>query len=58
MLKTLLIVYGLGAVITTAALLRPQETRHGGLINVASILLWPLYWAYFLCLLFLARDRS
>ena len=58
MIKALLVVYGIGVLVTAAILLPAQTHRHDRLVNAASILLWPFYWLYFLSLLLIARKRS
>lgn len=52
-----IMVYVLGLVVTSIALLRTQLMRHSLLMNIGSIALWPLYWGFFLTTMFLGRRR-
>lgn len=58
MWKSVLTLYVGGLIFTGVALLSARETRHDLLMNVVSIVLWPAYWAYFLLMVLLNRNRS
>ena len=53
----LLVFYGIGFAITAVALFRAQSFKHELLVNLGSIVLWPLYWSFFLATLFFNRRR-
>ena len=54
----ILVVYGVGLILSALVLLRPQRHRHDPLMNAGSIVLWPLYWCYFLALVLVNRKDS
>jgi hypothetical protein len=54
----LLLVYGVGLAVTTVAVLRARVFAQGHMMNLGSILLWPLYWSFFLFTLFQNRRRQ
>jgi len=53
----ILTIYGIGLAVTAVALLRAQSFKHELLVNVGSIVLWPLYWTFFVATLLLNRRR-
>jgi len=57
MLTPILVVYVAGQIFTAVVLMGAHQ-RHDRLVNAAGILFWPLYWSYFLTVLFLNRKRS
>lgn len=44
----ILVVYAAGLTVTAFGLLRTRMFQKDHVMNAASILLWPLYWALFL----------
>lgn len=58
MWKPVVVVYVAGLIFSALVLLRPQRHRHHPLVNAGSIVLWPVYWSYFLALVFINRKDS
>ena len=44
----ILVVYAAGVAVTALTLLRTRMFQKDHVMNVASVLLWPLYWGLFL----------
>lgn len=52
-----IVIYVAGLFVTGVTLLRTQLFKHDALMNVGSIVLWPLYWSFYLLMLFQNRRR-
>jgi hypothetical protein len=58
MWTAILLFYGTGVAVTAVALLRTQTLKHDRWTNIAAIVLWPIYWAFFGFTMFLSwRGR-
>ena len=54
----LLLLYGVGLAVTTVVVLRAPMFKQAHVMNLGSILLWPLYWSFYLFTLVQSRRRS
>jgi hypothetical protein len=55
MWAVLLFVYAVGAAITAPTVLRNRVFSQAYVLNVAAVLLWPIYWSLFLSSMFVNR---
>ena len=53
-----IVVYFAGLLVTALALFRTQIFRSDHLMHFGSIVLWPLYWVFYLLVLFTNRRRN